>query len=72
MNSAKKIQSQKSLLASIVLIDSCGVHNCLIGLDKEVWEVGSVLKQKQRELGHSSASYIILNSHASLLGSHLS
>jgi len=32
-----------------------------IGLDNEVWEVESALKQKQRELGHSSASYVIWN-----------
>ena len=43
-----------------------------IGLDNEVWEIRNVLKQKQRELGHSSASYVILNSHVSLLASHLS
>jgi len=43
-----------------------------IGLDNETREVGSVLEKKQRELGHSSASYVILNSHVSLLVSHLS
>jgi len=43
----------------------------LIGLDNEVWEVGSVFKQKQRELGHLIASYVILNSHVSLSASHL-
>ena len=37
-----------------------------IGLDNEVWEVGSVLKQKQRDLGHLIASYVILNSNVSL------
>ena len=41
-----------------------------IGLDNEVWEVGSVLNEEQRELGHSSASYAILNSRVSLLVSH--
>ena len=34
-----------------------------IGHDNEVWKVGSVLNQKQRELGHSSASFTILNPH---------
>ena len=58
-----------SLLASNVFNDSCGV--AFIGLDNEVWEVGSVLKQKQRKLGHLIASYVMLNSHTSLLASHL-
>jgi len=42
-----------------------------IRLVNEVWEVRSVLNKKQRELGHSSASYAILNPHVSLLASHL-
>ena len=42
-----------------------------VGLDSEVWEVGSVLKQKRRELSHLSVSYVILNSHVSALASHL-
>ena len=41
-----------------------------IGLHNEVWEVGSVLNQKQRE-HHLSVSYFILNPHVSPLASHL-
>ena len=42
-----------------------------IGLDNEVWKVGSVLNEEQRELEHSNASYAILNCHISPLASHL-
>jgi len=41
------------------------------GLEKDVWEVRSVLNQEQQELGHLSASYAILNPHVSPLASHL-
>jgi len=47
-------------------------HNIAFnGLEREVWEVRSVLKQKQRELGHSSTKYVILNPHVPLWASHL-
>ena len=49
----------------------CSVKVALLGLDNQVWEVGSVLNQKQWELGHSSASYAILNAHVPLLASHI-
>ena len=42
-----------------------------IGFVNEVWKVGSLLIQKQQELGHSSTSYAILNLHVCLLASHL-
>jgi len=71
MNFIKKIPSLMSLVASIMFNDSCGVQIAFVGLNNKVWEVGSVLKQKQQQLGHLSASYVILNSHVSLLASHL-
>jgi len=40
-----------------------GCRIAFIELDNEVSKVGSVLNQKQRELGHPSASYAILNPH---------
>jgi len=40
-------------------------------LDIEVGEVRSALNQEQPKLDCSSASYALLNPHASLLGPHL-
>jgi len=45
--------------------------SAFIGLDNEVWDVRSILNQKQQKLGHSSASYGILNPHVFLLAFHL-
>jgi len=71
MDFIKKIPSLMDLLASIVFNDLSRVQNCLYWLDNEVWDVGSVLYQKEQKLGHSSASYAILNSHVSFLASHI-
>ena len=41
------------------------------GLINEISKVESVLNQKQQELGHPSASYVVLNPHVSPWASHL-
>jgi len=46
-------------------------QNAFVELSIKIEEVGSVLNQEQRELGHSNASYAILHRHMSLLASHL-